>query len=190
MARAHAENMAALLKRMKSGDRVAAAEFIADHAARIRRRFRGKLGPDVRRLFDSQDLVSTVSRRLDAIIIKHALAAESAAELWSLIGALASHSIAEYTDKALKHRTFGGAALAAAPAVVEPKPSDNGSGPRGNEIIGRCLALLEPGEDRAILRLRANGRTHMEIAEELGTNPTAVRKRWQRIRDVLRALRG
>src|ERR1051325_8138362 len=70
--------MVSLLERMKRGDRVAAAEFIADNASRIRRRFRGKLGPDVRRLFDSQDLVSTVSRRLDTIIMRHSLAAGAA----------------------------------------------------------------------------------------------------------------
>ena len=62
------ENVESLLRRMRNGDREAAAQFITRYEDRIRRRIRGKLNPSVRRLFDSQDIFSTIGRRLDQYV--------------------------------------------------------------------------------------------------------------------------
>ena len=64
-----AENasVAALLDRMRRGDRSAASEFVLAYGPLIRGRFRNRLSPRMRSYFDSLDLVSTVARRLDQI---------------------------------------------------------------------------------------------------------------------------
>ncbi len=58
----------ALLDRVRGGDREASAEFISRYGPRIRRRVRGKLSPAMRRLFDSQEILATVARRLDQMV--------------------------------------------------------------------------------------------------------------------------
>ena len=82
-----------LVRRMRSGDRDAAAEFISRYDSRIRRRIRGKLGPAMRRLFDSQDIVSTLGRRLDLYVRSGRLEAVSGDQLWSLIMKMAEHGV-------------------------------------------------------------------------------------------------
>jgi hypothetical protein len=74
---AAAPDFDALLARMRAGDRDAAAAFVTRYGTRIRRRLRGKMSPSIRRLFDSQELMSTVARRLDAFVRSGRLAAVS-----------------------------------------------------------------------------------------------------------------
>ena len=57
-----------LVSRMAAGDREAVGTFLSLYGPMIRRRVRGKLRMSVRRLFDSQDILSTVGRRLDTIV--------------------------------------------------------------------------------------------------------------------------
>src|SRR5438046_3107354 len=85
----------ALLTRMRAGDRTAAAEFVSRFAPRIRRRIRGKLNPAMRRLFDSQEIMSTLGRRLDAFIGSRQLNADSMNELWALLFRMADNSLIE-----------------------------------------------------------------------------------------------
>ena len=54
-----------LLARIRAGDRDAAAAFLDRYGPLVRRRVRGKLGQQMRRVFDSQDLWSTLARRFD-----------------------------------------------------------------------------------------------------------------------------
>ena len=64
-----------LIARMRAGDRAAAAAFITQYGDRVRRRVSGKLSPAMRRLFDSQEIMSTVARRLDHCVSGGELAA-------------------------------------------------------------------------------------------------------------------
>src|SRR5262245_42454435 len=84
-----------LLERMRAGDRDAAAEFVARFAPNIRRRIRGKMNPAMRRLFDSQEILSTLVRRLDEFVGAGQLNAESIPQLWSLLFRIADNSLIE-----------------------------------------------------------------------------------------------
>lgn len=178
-----------LLQRMRSGDRSAAAEFVDRFGGRIRRRVRGKLGPTMRRLFDSQEILSTLGRRLDLFVRSGRLRAESAPELWSLVFRIADNAMVEKSrvvrsleakegeDSPLAHRML---------ARLNEAQVHSDDGP---EIeIDRALGVLDAGVDREILSLWLTGHQHTHIAECLGLAPTAIRKRWQKIRERLRTL--
>jgi len=89
------ENPDDMLMRMRAGDREAAAEFVSRFGPRIRRRIHGKLGPAMRRLFDSQEILSTLGRRLDVFVGSGSLRATSIEELWSLVFRIADNSLIE-----------------------------------------------------------------------------------------------
>lgn len=178
-----------LLSRMKSGDREAAAEFLDRFGSRIRRRVRGKLGPGMRRLFDSQEILSTLGRRLDQFVLAGRLRAESAPELWSLVFTIAENALVEKSRvlKALEAREGEDSPLAH--RLASRLRELDGRSEDGPEIeLDRALNVLEPGIDREILSLWLTGHQHNHIAECLGLAPTAVRKRWQKIRERLREL--
>src|SRR5690606_30935513 len=86
---------AALLERMRRGDRDAAAEFLVGYGPLIRRRIRGKLGAAMRRLFDSQEILSTVGRRLDAFVNAGRLEATTTPQLWGLVIRIAENALIE-----------------------------------------------------------------------------------------------
>ena len=95
------ENVELLLRRMRNGDREAAAQFIIRYEDRIRRRIRGKLNPSMRRLFDSQDIFSTVGRRLDQYVRTGKLEAQSEHQFWALIFRMATNAV---IDKSRMYR--------------------------------------------------------------------------------------
>jgi hypothetical protein len=189
--RAQADRSLLLLRRMQAGDRQAAALFITENADLIRRRFRKRISRSVRRLFDSQDLISTLGRRLDRIVGGGTLGAASIAELWSLVMVLARCSLSEHSDKAMRHREFrdeetGTEGLTA--WTAEPQGGANLNAPGGGALLERCIQRLGNGTDATILMLRVGGLSHGQIAEQLGISIEATRKRWQRIRSSLRAM--
>jgi DNA-directed RNA polymerase specialized sigma24 family protein len=184
------KHVAELLERMRKGEREAAAQFVTENAELIRRRFRGRLGQPIRRLFDSQDLLSTIARRLDEIVMRRAVQASSESALWSLVNALGTYAVAEHADRALRHRSFRDPAKSSTPPLAAPStPGAGVEDERDVPVIQHCLEVLASGADRRILLLRSVGRSHAEIAEGLGLTTAAVRKRWERIRKALGNLR-
>jgi DNA-directed RNA polymerase specialized sigma24 family protein len=178
-----------LLLRMRSGDREAAAEFLDRSGPKIRRRIRGKLAPSMRRLFDSQEILSTLGRRLDQFVAGGQLHAATLGELWTLVMRIADHSLIE------KARMF---------RALEAREGEDG--PLAHRMLSRlrelerrnaeapmieidaALRSLGPGIDREITSMWLQGSSHAEIAQCVGLAPTAVRKRWESIRHRLRDL--
>lgn len=176
-----------LLQRMRSGDREAAAEFITGYASRVRRRIRGKLGSDMRRLFDSQEILSTIGRRLDLYVRDGRLKAIGEGQLWAFIFTMAHNALiqkarvfqrlkaVEGSDGRFAHELL---------ARLEQVESDHVS---SSELeIDRVLLSLDDSVDREILSMWLLGRHHGQIADEMGVGHACVRKRWQRIRERLR----
>lgn len=176
-----------LLRRMQAGDRGAAAEFLWRYETRLRRRIRGKLGPDVRRLFDSLDIVSTLGRRLDLYVMSGQLQVNSEAQCLSLLFKMADRAL---IDKARMFRQMeevegedGEFARQFAGRLREAERR------RESEVdleIGNCIQSLRDPVDRRILSLWLTGENHAAIAEFVHMPPTAVRKRWECIKTALR----
>jgi len=178
-----------VLSRMRSGDREAAAAFITRYGSRLRRRIRGKLGPAMRRLFDSQEILSTVSRRLDMYVRNGHVRAVHERQLWSLIFRIADNALVD------KIRVFehlqnieGSDGTFARDMLCRLEQAErNGSSEDGAEIeIEQAMSVLSDRTDRTILSMWLMGHPHSEIAEELNMASTGVRKRWQTIKQKLR----
>ncbi|MBT8484574.1 MAG: hypothetical protein HKO59_06180 [Phycisphaerales bacterium] len=173
------EEVEALLRRMRADDREAAATFITRYGSRIRRRIRWKLHPRVRRVFDSQDILSTVGRRLDQYVGAGRLEAQSGGELWALVFRMASRAV---IDKGRVFQRLHRAEAEDSPFArqmlerLEAEPASK------DDTIAHALDACETGSDRQILSLWLQGHELTEIADELGTEPAIIRKRWQRLR--------
>lgn len=176
-----------LLLRMSAGDRDAAAEFLMRYGSRIRRRIRGKLGPAIRRLFDSLEILSTLGRRLDLYVMSGRVQVTNEAQLWTLLFKMADNAL---VDKArvfrrLQHVEGEDGEFAQQLGVrLRQAESERDS---GAEIeIDTCLRALSDPVDRRVLSLWLSGEPHTSIAQFVELAPTAVRKRWESIKINLR----
>jgi DNA-directed RNA polymerase specialized sigma24 family protein len=176
-----------LLGRVRAGDRDATAEFINRYGARIRRRVRGKLSPAMRRLFDSQEILSTVARRLDKLVADGRLRAASDGQVWSLVFTIADHSLIEKARvfKVLKSREGEDGELAG--RMLRRMRDAAATDPEGPELeLDRALSSLGDRVDRQILSLWLMGQGAASIGAAVDMEPATVRKRWERIRGQLR----
>ncbi len=175
------------MKRMGDGDRHALADFLTSYGPMIRRRVRGKLRASVRRLYDSQDILSTVSRRLDAYVRSGKFQARSEDEFWGMVFKVAQHSLVEKARIVEALRTKEGEdsefAVWMLGRLNSPSQSDElGS---GSLELDDLLDILKTDDDRTIARMWAGGANHTQIATHLGVDDAAVRQRWHRIRQTL-----
>ena len=179
--------VAALLRKMRDGDRSAAAEFVTRYGPVIRRRIGGKLSPPMRRLFDSQDILSTLGRRLDLFVRSGSVEATSEAELWALVYRMAENAV---VDKARVFRHLQEVEDEDGPFARDLLRRLHSAQDRttdGADVeIGTVLEFIKDQIDRQILHLWLLGTHHSVIAESVELAPTAVRKRWQQIKTRLR----
>ncbi len=176
-----------LLKRMQAGERTAAAEFLYRYETRIRRRIRGKLGPDIRRLFDSLDIVSTLGRRLDLYMMSGQLRVTSEGEILALLFRMADHALIDKARLVRRLENVEGEDSEFAQYMAHQLRQDGSGDGRGVHLeVEKCIAALRDPIDRRILSLWLTGDNHVEIAGATQLAPTAVRKRWQDIKATLR----
>lgn len=175
-----------LLIRMRGGDREAAAIFITRFDARIRRRIRGKLNPAMRRLFDSQDILSTVGRRLDLYVRSGNLEASNESQLWALVFRMALNAV---IDKSRMYRRLqeaeGPDGHFAQELLRRFRQAERKSSAEVAIELETVLGTFADNIDRDILTHWLNGYRLNEIASTIGMAPTGVRKRWQKIRERL-----
>lgn len=178
--------MGSLLSRIRSGDREAAAEFVTRFEPQLRRRIRERLHRELRPVFDSQDIFSTLCRRFDVYVSKGRVKATSLGEIISLLQIMArstmidkarvTHSLQSLTDS-----EEDPAFIAAITRMAEQSnPGDF------EATLERCSAALKSDSDRDILQFWLLGLPHNAIAETLGLEHASVRKRWQLIKERLR----
>ncbi|UCD74920.1 MAG: hypothetical protein JSV91_14175 [Phycisphaerales bacterium] len=172
---------------MRSGDREAAATFVMKYASRIRRRIRGKLSPSMRRIFDSQDILSTVGRRLDRFVQNGQMDAASEGQLWSLMLTIANNAVVEKSRQFRRLRRFEEADSDLARELSNRlRRSERGTSAGTSVEVERAMNLFDDSIDRQILSLWLKNTRHCDIAQRIDLAPTAVRKRWQKITTRLR----
>ena len=178
-------DLEALLGRLRDGDRDAGADLLESYGARIRQRVRRRLSPRARRLFDSQEVLSTVARRLDRMIDERRVRAESPEELWGLLFRITDRSIVDKgrAFRRLRRAEGDDAPVAALMARRLAEPSETeGSGER----LASIFESIESAEDRELLALWLRGLSHGAIASVLGLPEGTVRRRWHTLRVALR----
>jgi len=175
---------------MRQGDRAAAAEFVTRYSSRIRRRIRGKLNQPMRRLFDSEEIFSTLSRRLDLYVGNRRMEASNEVELWSLVLRMAEHAL---IDKARLFQwlesTEGPDSDFARDMLARLRDAER---VRGEDIevedeIERLVAMLTDSQQREIVLLWLNGHDFRLIGERFGVSEEYARKKWERARRLLLA---
>ena len=184
-------DLASLLERVRKSDREAAAELALRYAPEIRRRIRGKLTPELRRLFDSEDILATVLRRLDYYVQNTPIKSTSEREVRTLLLRICNRAVVDKM-KILRRlqRTEGEDSAFAAlmlgtisSGAQEITESDDGA-------LAAVFRRVPSGEDRTILWLWLAGQDHEAIGATLGKSNSAIRKRWQRIKESLRDTLG
>ena len=161
------------------GDRELVAAMFEQHAPRLRSRIRRSLSPSVRRLFDSQDVLSTVRRRLDVMAAKGEILASNEDQFVNLILTMSQHAT---TDKARIARR-----LREAP-IEDPDwdlPDSAPQSPHLEEAFTEIYKVLSP-DDALVLNLWMQGTPYQQIAELLDCSPGSVKHQWRRIRTELR----
>lgn len=172
-----------LLVAMRAGDRVAGAEFLRRYGPMIRRRIRGKLGTQMRRVFDSEDIFSTVSRRLDRFVRSGRLNASTAPQMWALIFKMADAAVVDKIRITTRmNRITEVDQSGRKDEIPRLAPIDH----ECRMDLERAFALLKSDQDRQILSLWLSGARHDVIAEAVGLTHATTRKRWQAIRSRLR----
>jgi DNA-directed RNA polymerase specialized sigma24 family protein len=181
-------NIDDLLHRMQAGDRSAAAIFLRRYETRIRRRIRGKLGSDVRRLFDSLDIVSTIGRRLDLYVMSGHLHASNETQCLNLLFKMADRAL---IDKARIFRQMeaveGEDSEFAQQLASRLRAAELRQKSGVDDEIEDCMDTLRDPIDRRIFSLWLTGERHADIGELVRLPSTAVRKRWEYIKSALRA---
>ncbi len=175
---------------MQDGDREAAALFMIQYGGKVRRRIRRRLNRVVRRIYDSQDLLSTVSRRLDLYVQSGRLTAKTEEELWSFLYRVVENAFIDKSrayDRQRRSENPESEIARGASALRDNQGSDLPGGlEHEGTLIRDCLGNLADPADQEILNLWLRGTPLGVIADLLGVPPARLRKRWQRIRGGLR----
>jgi DNA-directed RNA polymerase specialized sigma24 family protein len=179
-----------LVIRMSVGDREAVAAFLGRYGPMIRRRVRGKMRASMRRLYDSQDILSTLGRRLDAYVRERKFTARTETEFWAMIFRVAQNSVVEKARivDALRAKEGEDSPFAESMLARLRDAERAPGGDDGAEIaVDELLSQIPDGADRSIATLWCLGLSHAQIADHLDLTHDHVRKRWQRLRESLRA---
>jgi len=169
-----------LLARIRCGDRSAAAMFVLRYGDRIRRRLGGRLGPQMRRVFDSEDILSTVLRRLDVYLMDHDLLATNDNQLMSLIYRIADSAVVDKVRLSVKLRDLFGAEGGAADSAA----SQDG-GLDDDAQMGVIFDAIDDPQDRVMVWMLLTDRSFEQIGQALDVPSATLRKRWQRLRERL-----
>jgi DNA-directed RNA polymerase specialized sigma24 family protein len=168
-----------LVLRMGERDRYAAAEFLRRYEGRIRRRVRTALNPAIRRLYDSMDIVSTMSRRLDAYVAAGKFESLGVEPAWGLLCRLAEHAVVDKARIVRRAERLEGPDGEFARRMLERLDRADDA----PEIeIDATIESLPDETDRRILTLWLHGMDQRQISDQIGLGHDAVRKRWERIR--------
>ncbi len=177
-----------LLCRLRAGDREAAAEFALRYGPRIRRRIAGKLGPRMRRIFDSQDILSTVLRRFDNYVQKREFDSATEEQLLALVVRIAENAVIDKVRIVQRLERAESADGEIARAMINRLRENQGGAhdeAAVDQVLDRAFDALENPIDRQILWFWLAGRRHSDAAEYLDIPAERVRKRWERIRAAL-----
>jgi hypothetical protein len=166
-----------LIAGIRARDSEALAEFLVIIESRLRRRFRRRMRPAVRRLFDTDDLVAFTYLRLEEFLQRGGFVSAATPEaLWSLARQTASNIIAAWERR----------------LDAETRAMDqwaHGTGQCGEDgevaVLEEVLESLEDDFDRRIVTLRACGHTWPQIARLVSLPATALRQRFVTIKRKL-----
>jgi len=176
-----------LLGRMRDGDRSACGLFMLHYGDLVRLRIRDKLSVPLRRVLDSEDVLATVTRRLDRIVCDEKLRAETDSQLWALVMQIAKNVIRE--NVRTRTREPGVSSDAELIKRLAAAASDTPAVDR-QAATEWAFRVVDDEIDRLIIQRRIAGDSHDRIAALVDLKPSAVRMRWSRVIGMLQETAG
>lgn len=186
-----ASSFATLLSRARQHDEKATNELCLQYEPRLRVVAHVLLGPALRPLLDSMDLVQSVHRSLLIGIREDKLDISTPENLVALALTLLRRKVARHWRREQRHRRLqvGGATSDLLPLILA-EVTTPGAGPdevaQYHDQLERLCRELDTTE-RQVLALRLDGYTTAEIAQALGINHITLRVRLTRLRERLRS---
>ncbi|MBK7405154.1 MAG: hypothetical protein IPJ41_11105 [Phycisphaerales bacterium] len=141
----------------------------------------------MRRLVDSQDLLSTIARRLCQRVQANRVVAADSRQLWALVFRIGDDALIDRVRIVSRLRALEAADSPFVQMLRARLVGDDGPGGRGFEHeMAAMLESLPTDIDRELLVLWLHGASLADAGEQLGLTPAAARKRWQRLRESIR----
>ena len=165
------DDFAELIRRIRTGDALAARDLIRRYEAAIRREARLRLGPSLRPLFDSMDLCQSVLGSFFVRVVAGHYELESPGHLMRLLIAMTRNKVREKARKRCEVKLG-----AFEPVADDPDPVDL--------LINRDFLAEFRGrlseEELALWERRRQDRPWHEIVTELGGTPESLRQQYSR----------
>ncbi|PCI11318.1 hypothetical protein COB72_01010 [bacterium] len=163
--------------------RVHAAQLVEQQRGTLLSRIHRLLGDDARRVTDTDDILSTALRRIDRAIDQGSLDAQNERQFYAFVHGVIERTILEKTRKSR--------GLTARERIAQ-EIKDNVSSPVIEQRVVAAEELSRIGEmvtdpiDREIILLRGRDLSLADIAQAMNMTHAAARKRWSRIRAMVR----
>lgn len=172
-----------LVTRVRRGDPEAVGEFFERFGPLVRAHFRRKIGRSMRRLVDSEDLLSTIARRLCQRVMGRGVRATDTRQFWALVYRIGNDALVDRVRIVSRLRALEASDSPFVRGLQERLVVlEDGSDAEFNEELEAMLERLESPVDRELLMRWLHGETLAEAGEALGLSAPAARKRWQRLR--------
>jgi DNA-directed RNA polymerase specialized sigma24 family protein len=171
-----------LMRKVQAGDPQAALEVVRSYEWAIRLQVRVRLSqPDLRRLLDSMDIVQLVWASFFPRAVAGQYELDDPKKLLNLLITLAQHKLFDQARHLRRKRRGEGQVVGGLP--VEGEPVDPHPGPAQvadrRDFLQRFRNSLAPPE-QSLWDQRLLGRSWVEIAAELGTDPDVLRIQFNR----------
>jgi hypothetical protein len=163
----------------EDAERQSVAQFIMSRERQIRAIARGRLSQGTRSVFDSEDVFSSVLRRVDNLARRGKLRLGCEAELWGFIKVIATNTAISKTRLIECSRNWLTEEPDYAYYLVQALNACEDDD-EANWVIYRMAASLERA-DRQLFFLRLRGAGHKAIAGVLRIDEEAARQRWSRV---------
>lgn len=172
-----------LAARVRAGDRSAAAVVVIRYGPMFRQRIRRKLSRAVRTLFDSEDVVASVARRLDQGIADGRVHIADGEHLLALIQRMIQTTVVDKSRIASRLRVVEGPDSEW--ARVYRRRAEKRDELLGDETLECAIRSLDGQSEQLQLSLWLRGEPHQVAADRLGISAALARKRWENIRHKL-----
>lgn len=163
---------------IREGSREAIAEALIRNERMIRRVARLKMSSSLNAAFDSQDIFSTLIRRIDSAVAQDRLSFDDRKRLMGYVLRATDRVIIDKARTVSRQRR---AEASATPATRELMPESRAGDPE-RPALGQLMDSLNDERDLVVIESYLAGRPQRVTAKMLNSSTEAIRERWKRIR--------
>ena len=165
--------------------RTNAADMVDQQRKSLMTRIHTLLGDDARRITGTDDILSTAWRRIDHVIMRGKLKAQTDDQMYAFVHAVIERTILE---KARASRRLSRREQIAQQIRDHHDARSGNTKTYSADDVQRLGGAITNPVDREIILLRGRDLSFSVIAEMMKMEPSAVRMRWSRIRQRARDL--